>query len=72
MTYVSYLLITYYIRGISKKDIQVHALLALENFGVTHNELFKTLHEEIKYEKFFRQDCIMFTDFLILRYTHYT
>ncbi|MDR2407321.1 MAG: hypothetical protein LBE13_04305 [Bacteroidales bacterium] len=54
---------------ISKKDIQVHALLALENFGVTHHELSKTLREEIKYEKFFRQDCIMFTDLLILRYT---
>jgi hypothetical protein len=56
---------------ISKKDIQVHTLLALENLGININnhELFKTLHEEIKYEKFFRQDCIMFTDLLILRYT---
>jgi hypothetical protein len=54
---------------ISKKDIQVHALLALENFGITHHELFETLSEDIKEEKFFRQDCVAFTDLLILRYT---
>jgi hypothetical protein len=56
---------------ISKKDIQVHALLALENFGVTRHELFETLSEKIKDEKFFRQDCFAFTDLLILRYTDY-
>jgi hypothetical protein len=53
-----------------KKNFQVQALLALENLGVKHHELFKILREEIKNEKFVRQSCVRTTCLLILRYNN--